>query len=76
MLVKELATSDADRKDYDAALEWIEKALAIDPKYGFAHLLKGGMLREKSDRNGAVRERMVHQTGESHGARADTYRLS
>ncbi len=49
-----LATSDADHHDSDGALEWIERALKIDAKNGQALFLKGGMLREKGDKEGAL----------------------
>lgn len=48
-----LATADADRGDPQAALEWIARVLALDPNHGSAHFLKGGMLRQLGDRDGA-----------------------
>jgi tetratricopeptide (TPR) repeat protein len=42
-----LATADADRRDPDGALEWLSRALSIDPDHGPALFLKGGMLKDK-----------------------------
>jgi tetratricopeptide (TPR) repeat protein len=49
-----LATADADRRDPDGALEWVARALKIDPDSGPALYLKGGMLKAKGDDDGAL----------------------
>jgi tetratricopeptide (TPR) repeat protein len=51
----ELATADADRKDFDGALEWLARALTVDKDNGPALFLQGGMLNEKGDKPGALR---------------------
>lgn len=51
-----LATADADRGEPRAALEWVARVLALDPNHGSAHFLKGGMLRQLGDRDGAYAE--------------------
>lgn len=51
-----LATADADRGEPRAALEWVARVLALDPNHGAAHFLKGGMLRQLDDRDGAYAE--------------------
>ena len=49
-----LATIDADRGDVATALEWIDRALAIDPRHGKTLFLRGGMLRKQGDLEGAL----------------------
>ncbi|MDZ4773316.1 MAG: hypothetical protein SGI72_09305, partial [Planctomycetota bacterium] len=52
--LRNLATIDADRNDVTGALEWIERALAVDANDGKTLFLKGGMLRKKGDSAGAL----------------------
>jgi tetratricopeptide (TPR) repeat protein len=49
-----LATIDADRDDVEGALEWIGRALKVDPNDGQTLFLQGGMLRKKGDTDGAL----------------------
>src|SRR5262249_33783725 len=51
-----LASIDAARS-YDAqAADWLERALALDPKSGPAHSLKGMLAEKRGDRDAAVDE--------------------
>ncbi len=49
----QLATSDADRNDFDGALAWIANALELQPEDGPTLYLQGAMRREKGDLAGA-----------------------
>ena len=53
------AKLDLRNKDYDRALENVEKALQRDPNNAQAHLLKGEVLQEQA---GATNERQQYQT--------------
>lgn len=50
----ELASSDAERGLDAQSLEWLDAALARDPKHGPSHYLQGFLLRRRGDIEGAL----------------------
>jgi tetratricopeptide (TPR) repeat protein len=51
-----LASADAGLRDRSAALDWVEKALAIDPRSAIAHTMLGTLRFAAGDRNRAKAE--------------------
>ncbi|MBL8862441.1 MAG: tetratricopeptide repeat protein [Planctomycetes bacterium] len=49
----QLATADADRGEPERALEWVGFVLELEPTNGAALFLRGGMLRQQGDIEGA-----------------------